>query len=120
MIFNKLIAEAKELPTSVLNILCNNLLDILNNLFLAQLTRENSFLPNDYFAAFELKRLKFNTFGNIKSVLYDCSFLPYREMTSSRIKLVLGGIIIVRVLIYFVIMHPWDSFREGKVKYKIG
>jgi len=70
------------------------------------LVKENSFLPYDYFSSFELNRLHFTNFGKTK------------DMNAQRGKLLLGGIIIIRALIYLIIMRPWDAFGQPKSKFK--
>jgi len=50
--------------------------------------------------------MKFGPFGTIK------------EMTPPRIKLIVGGILIMRVLVYYFVMRPWEVFPQDKSKFK--
>ncbi len=75
---------------------------------LSPLVKDESFLQNDYFSGFEIKRMKFGPFGSIK------------EMSPQRVKMIIGGIIIMRVLIYNFIMRPWEVYKQQeKSKFKI-
>jgi len=70
------------------------------------LIKEEGFLQNDYFSQFEINRMKFGPFGTI------------REMNPQRSKLILGGIVLVRVFIYYFIMRPWEVLKQDKSKFK--
>jgi len=93
-IFNKLIMQISLLPNKVFDLL---------KLF----TTENAFLPNDYFTAFELSRIKFGGFGTV------------RDMHSGGIKLIIGGIFLARIFLHSIIMHPWNHLNQPKTKFKI-
>jgi len=93
-IFNKLVVNIQNIPP----VLCQ---------LLQSLVKENGFLQNDYFSLFEINRMKFGPFGTI------------REMNAQRCKLILGGVFIIRVFIYYFIMHPWEVFGQDKSKFKI-
>ena len=92
---------------------------VLLNTFLGPLVKENSFLPYDYFSSFELNRLHFTNFGKTKFPKHLIFLLnDFRDMNAQRGKLLLGGIIIIRALIYLIIMRPWDAFGQPKSKFK--
>ncbi len=92
-IFNKLIVNIGNIPSVLLHLL-------------APLIQEEGFLQNDYFSQFEINRMKFGPFGNLK------------EMNPQRAKLIIGGVILMRVLIYYFIMRPWEMFKQDKSKFK--
>jgi len=93
VIFNKLIINVSNMPTELIQLFKN-------------LTRENTFLQNDYFSLFEINRMKFGPFGTL------------REMSAQRVKLIIGGVFIMRVLIHFFIMRPWDGLSQKKTQFK--
>jgi len=94
LIFNKLYVCLDSFPSALLELL-------------GPIVKEDTFMQQDYFSVFEIKRMKFGPFGLI------------REMSQQRVKLILGGIILMRVLIYSFIMRPWEAFKQDKTKFKI-
>jgi len=92
-IFNKLIINMNNFPAVLPPIL-------------STLIQEDGFLQNDYFSQFEINRMKFGPFGTI------------REMNAQRCKLILGGIVMIRVFIYYFIMRPWETLKQDKSKFK--
>jgi len=94
LIFNKLYVCLDSFPSALLELL-------------GPIVKEDTFMQHDYFSIFEIKRMKFGPFGSL------------REMGPQRVKLILGGIILMRVLIYSFIMRPWEAFKQDKTKFKI-
>jgi len=92
-IFNKLIINMGNFPAVLPPIL-------------STLIQEDGFLQNDYFSQFEINRMKFGPFGTI------------REMNSQRCKLILGGVVMIRVFIYYFIMRPWEVLKQDRSKFK--
>jgi len=75
--------------------------------FLSRLCENESYLPPNYFTDFEINRLHFGYLGTLK------------HMNPERVKLIIGGIVFIRVFVHIILMQPWDAFSLSKDKFNV-
>lgn len=69
--------------------------------FLASISENKCVPPTQFYTEFELKRLRFNSYGCLKGLTGDHS------------RMILCIFMLSKVLIYMLILHPWEEIKYG-------
>jgi len=77
--------------------------------FLAALSEDDAVLPDNFLSGFEIPRLAFNMFGNLKN------------MEEWRSKMILACFLLIKGVLYFLMLRPWTvipSVLEKQVNFR--